>query len=290
MHITKTTIVFFILLGVFSSRIEAVSSKTLAVKVFVDEEEPRTVAFWHETLARRVDQASVILSRYGDVHFSVTKFGTWDSDDGQIDFPLSLKEFEREVSPHPAELAVGFTSQYHLSKGRSNLGGTRGPLRKHILIREGSPQIQEIERLEILVHELAHYLGAAHSGSLDSVMRPILGDGQSRARAFQIRLDPQNAEIIRLVSSEMADYHVRSMYRLSVRTKLQLRDQYKSLARSFPADEVAKRYALLMEKSIRFSLAERARRPNTKKKPAALTPASLVPRQSLPPSASRLPR
>lgn len=237
----------------------AAPKKIIAVRIFVDEEEPRIERLWRQTLARRLERASGILGQYGSIGFSVTKFGVWDSEDGQYDFSSSLKEFETEADPAPAELAIGFTSQYQLSRGKSNLGGTRGPMRRHIMIREGSPKIQEVERLEVLVHELAHYLGAAHCGRADSVMRPVLGDGQSRAKAFEIKLDETNARIVNLVSAEMASRHVSHIQQLSLHTKAALRDLYRGIDQDFPDDEVARRYAHYMDQSIRASLTRRRR-------------------------------
>lgn len=253
--VTATTLVVLLLIPGMASAQD--SKRTISVRVFVDEEEPRVERLWKETLARRIDEASQILSQYGRIRFSVTKFGTWESNNANVQFADSLKEFEKETRAHPAELAVGFTSQYRLTRGRSNLGGTRGPLRPHILIREGAPRILEAGRLEVLVHELAHYLGAAHSGRSDSVMRPILGDGQSRARAFRIRLDENNAEIVRLVSTELSWRRIRSMHQISLPAKQALRSQYAQLAKSLPTDEVAKRYVQLMDKSIEYSLRQR---------------------------------
>ena len=180
-------------------------------------------------------------------------------EDGHFDFARSLKEFESEAVAKPAELAIGFTSQYRLKKGRSNLGGTRGPMRKHILIREGTKVGSEVERLEVLVHELAHYLGAAHSPDQTSVMRPILGDGQSRARSFQIQLDQVNAKIVTLVSQEMATRNVRSLHQMSLRTRGQVRDLYSVLAQNFPEDAVAGRFVVVLDRSIKLSLAQRQR-------------------------------
>ncbi len=231
--------------------------KTISVRIFIDEEEPRIERLWQETLARRLDAASTILSQYSNIRFSCTKFSQWDSDDMTTDFDESLKEFEREAKPEPAELSIGFTSQYRLQRGRSNLGGTRGPMRKHILIREGAPNIQEVERLEVLVHELAHYLGAAHSGDLNSVMRPVLGDGKSRARAFQIRLDQSNAKIVQLISTEMATRHINNMHALTLPTRTAIREQYLLLAKENPEDPVAKMYASLMDRSIKSTVAQR---------------------------------
>ena len=60
-------------------------------------------------------------------------------------------------------------------------GCSLGPLHTHILIREWKPRT-EPERLEVLVHELGHFLGACHSPENDSVMRPLLGDGRANLR------------------------------------------------------------------------------------------------------------
>ena len=99
-----------LVLGIASSSVWGVgNTKTIAVRIFVDEEEPRIVQLWQDTLAQRLDQASVILSQYGSLRFSVTKVSTWDSDDALRDFSASLREFEKESKPDPAELAIGFT-------------------------------------------------------------------------------------------------------------------------------------------------------------------------------------
>ena len=129
-------------------------------------------------------------------------------------------------------------------------------MRRHILIREGAPRIQEIEKLEVLVHELAHYMGAAHSGNQNSVMRPVLGDGQSRARSFQILLDEPNAEIVRVVSEEMVRKNVSNMSQLSVGTQVRVRDQYLALAKESD-DKVAPLYAKLMDRLIKASVEKR---------------------------------
>lgn len=243
----------------FTLALPAQARKTVSVRILVDEEERRTERLWKETLGRRLAKASELLSKYSQIRFAVTKFGEWDSEDGHYDFARSLKEFEKEANPKPAELAIGFTSQYRLKTGRSNLGGTRGPMRKHILIREGTKVGSEVERLEVLVHELAHYLGAAHSPDQTSVMRPILGDGQSRARSFQIKLDAPNARIVSIVSGEMANRNVRSLHQMSLPARAQVRELYAGIARAFPEDEVAGRFVNVLDRSIKHSVAQRQR-------------------------------
>ncbi len=213
----------------------AATAATIHVKVLVDEEEPMVETAWRQRLQSRVDEASEIIRQYCDLQFSVTSFGRWETDDRLQDFAKSLREFEQEVLPAPAQLAIGFSSQYRFQRGRNSLGGTRGPLHSHILIREGSDSIYEPERLEVVLHELGHFLGAAHSGRADSVMRPVLGDGQSRARAFRIGFDPDNARVIRLVAGEVIDRRLRRFSQLTPETKLRLREHYVNLARASAA-------------------------------------------------------
>src|SRR5205085_7080037 len=114
------------------------------------------------------------------------------TDNNINNFDKTLAEFEQNVKPEPARLAIGFTSQYEVPRGAFHLGGTRGPLHTHVLVREWSKHISEPERMEVLLHELGHFLGAVHSPAPDSVMRSILGDRIARVKDFRITFDPVN--------------------------------------------------------------------------------------------------
>jgi hypothetical protein len=231
--------------------IPAAHAATIHVKVLVDEEEPAVDRVWQERLRRRVDQASAVLRRYCGLEFSVTCFDRWNSDNRIQDFSKSLREFEHEVAAAPAQIAIGFSSQYKFERGRNSLGGTRGPLHSHIFIREGSRAIFEPERLEVVVHELGHFLGAAHSVRSNSVMRPLLGDGQSRRRNFQIQFDPDNEAIIRLVAREIQDYRIRRFSQLSESTRRRLRAHYMNLALEDGRDPVARMYVRYLDRTLR---------------------------------------
>ena len=158
---------------------------SIPVKILVDEEEPGRPGIWEQRLRRRVEAASAIFEKNFRVGFHVAAIGTWKSDNSITDFFDALAEFEQKVDPSPAKIAIGFTSQWSMARGRIHMAGTRGPLHAHILVREGSPQINEPERLEFLVHELGHYLGAAHSPERQSVMRPVLGDNRAGRSDFR---------------------------------------------------------------------------------------------------------
>jgi hypothetical protein len=233
----------------------------IAVKILVDEEEPGRQAMWERRLRRRIETASEIMEKYCRVGLRVVAVDTWNSENSTNDFIASLGEFEREVKPFPARLVIGFTSQWEVVRGRMHMAGTRGPLHTHILVREANPHIGEAERLEFLLHELGHHLGAAHSPERDSVMRPVLGDKQAGRTAFRIRFDPVNALLIAMVGEEMRRRSAVQLADLSTDTKRRLRQIYKELSRSLPNDPAAQHYVQLMStSSIAAPLAESARR------------------------------
>src|SRR5262249_19165218 len=155
----------------------------------VDDDEPTARRVWEERLRKRLRAASDIIEKHCRVRFEVAAVETWESDNKLTEFKELHEEFERKVKPGPARLAIGFTSQLPHPQGYTDLGTTRCVLHTHILIREWYPR-SEPERLEVLVHELGHFLGASHSAEGDSVLRPRLADGKALASSFRIRFDP----------------------------------------------------------------------------------------------------
>jgi hypothetical protein len=218
------------------------------VMILVDDDERATKTVWEARLRRRLKMASEIVRRYGHIGFRVVATGTWDSDDEIRDFQTALREFEVEVIPAPAALAIGFTGQFDpLTKGTNRLGGIRGALRPHLLIREGSKRVSEAERLEVLVHELGHYLGAVHSPDRDSVMRPILADGRARARAFPIRFDAVNTLVMSLVGSEMRSRGITRLDQVRPSVKDKLRTVFAATAKQLQGDGTAEHHIRLLD-------------------------------------------
>ena len=231
------------------------SARVIYVKILVDEEERTRRDVWQIRLKQRLDRASEIINEYCDIQFALSEFGVWQSDNRETQINRSLREFEQEVEVAPAQIAIGFTSQYRFRKGINGLGGTRGPLHTHILIREASPNTQEPERLEALVHELGHFLGAAHSGNPKSVMRPIIANGLTRFNGSPIAFDRRNAKILQLVGTEVSALGLQKFHQLSDLTRRRLLVEYKGLAAELPQDPAAKQY-------IRY-LHRRARQPTS---------------------------
>ena len=220
---------------------------TMPLMILVDENEPAVQRVWEKRLRDRVQAASDIFTRTCRVRLEVVAVGTWASDDTITRFERSLLEFEQKVNPAPARVAVGFTSQYQIPRGKVHLGGTRGPLHSHVLIREWSNHVTERERLEILVHELGHFLGAIHSAEPDSVMRPNLGDRKAHARDFRIQFDPGNAFAMFLVGEELRRGELPAFNRISEPTKAWLRAAYRGLAPAMPDDGSAAQYLAALD-------------------------------------------
>jgi hypothetical protein len=231
----------------------------IPVKLCVDENEPSRQERWEPKLRQRLANASKLFEAHCGVRFEPAAFATWNSDERITEFGQSLREFEQEVSAAPGRLAIGFTSQYQLPKGRSNLGGTRGPLLSHILLREWSQRFSEPERLELLVHELGHFLCATHSPERNSVMRPVLGDRQANATQFRIAFDPVNTLILNLVAEDLRAARVAAFDDLSPATRLQLRGIYKEMVLAVPNDPAADRFVQLLLGTGATPLAEGAR-------------------------------
>jgi len=215
--------------------------RTVTVKLLVDDDQPSVQRVWEPKLRKRIATASTIFQRHCNVTLKVVEVGTWDSDDSVIDFHDSLREFEHEVRPGKAMVAVGFTSQYRMPKGKTHLGGTRGPLHPWVLVREWSQHVTESERLEVLVHELGHYLGAAHSPERTSVMRPTMGDKLSHAKDFSIRFDALNTLAMALVVENLDEKRFGNRPRLLLEPaeRTIMRQILATLAKQMPNDPAA---------------------------------------------------
>lgn len=216
-------------------------NNVIKVVLAVDDDELTAKPVWEKRYRQRLAAASQILEYHTGLRIEVVAQTTWVTSNRITDFEQSLTEFEQTVQPQgPTDLVIGFTSQYELQRGRIHLGGTRGIFASHILLRESSKKMSEIEKLEVLVHELGHYLGANHSGDDNSVMRPILADRQARERRFRIFYDPLNALAVNLIAAEYRANHVRRREDLSDATRAKLLAIYAEQYRAMPEDPTSK--------------------------------------------------
>jgi hypothetical protein len=210
----------------------------IPVAILVDTADVRARAVWEKKLRKRLDDASDVFEHHCRVRFEVVWAGTWQSNPAIHSFDDALVDFAQKVPPKNARVVIGFTSRYDWLQDESHLGGTRGSLDSHVLIREGV-RVSEPERLEVLVHELGHFLGAAHTSDPMSVMRPKLGDRRSTAKSFRIGFDAANTLVINLIAEEMRTRHIFGASMLSPDAKTAVRGAYMALAKTIPNDPVS---------------------------------------------------
>ncbi len=193
----------------------------LTVKVLVDDDDPTVDRVWQRVLKARVEAASRILERTCRVRLRVIAFDRWESPAETAGLKDGALAFERLVEPGPAQLAIGFASQYRtLDRETPHLGIIRGSLGRHVLVRERAGRMSEPEKLEVLVHELGHYFGAVHVLHGRSVMRPRLADGRARMRGFRIVFDPINALIMNHYVTELHAGRTPDVFRPTVAARV----------------------------------------------------------------------
>jgi hypothetical protein len=126
------------------------------------------------------------------------------------------------------------------------MGGTRGPLHSHIILKERSRNVLETERLELLVHELGHILGASHSPERNSVMRPVLTGGLQRVAGASVQFDAPNTLLIALISQEIRLRRIRQFSDVTPETRRRMREIYQAIEPTLPDDPAAAQYQQLV--------------------------------------------
>lgn len=231
---------------------QQIKDVVVPVSLWVDDDQFATQSIWEPTLRARFEAAAEVIRQHSGVVFKVVQIGRWQSSNRIRVFSGSLYEFIDHVDPD-GTLAIGFSSQYARPNkdGVLRIAGTRYPLDRHILVREWAGSTSEHERVELLVHELGHFLGACHSTDPASAMRSKLADHDSTTAEVPIRFDPANTLVMSLIGE-----HIRSvaggitalsqLKQLSSQTQTRLRQIYSQLAVETPGDPVPTKYLMLL--------------------------------------------
>jgi hypothetical protein len=222
------------------------AGRVVNVKILVDDDERRPRSVWEPALRARIAAASQALAAHGGPEFRVTAIDTWTTDNAESDFHRTLKQFEQAVPAAPADIAIGFSSQYEFAVGRIHLGGTRGAFHSHILLKERAGKVLDPERIELLTHELGHWLGATHSADATSVMRPVVGQGQLRVTGATLQFDPPNALLIALMGEEIRLRGVTKLDDVSVDTRRRLTTIYEAVLPTVADDPATAHYLQLL--------------------------------------------
>jgi len=227
--------------------------QTIPASLWVDDDHSEAQSTWEPKLRERFAKAAEIIKRKTGVEFKVTTVGRWRSSNRIRVFSGTLHEFVDSVNPK-GTLAIGFSSQYSRvdPSGSQRIAGTRQPLDQHILVREWERTISEAERVELLVHELGHFLGACHSTDKKSVMRSELADGAAREKGFRIGFDPTNILVMYIVGEQLTAKGIQpnglsSIDQLTPQAKLRLRQIYSQMATTTPSDPVPTKYLMILK-------------------------------------------
>jgi hypothetical protein len=224
---------------------------TIPVMIVADDQEPMAQEAWEKKIRARLADASAIFEHHCRVRFDPVAVGTWAVNPKEYMFDRAMGDFRNRVPlKPPVRLAIGFTSRFRWVPEEHRVGETGGPLFSHILIRNAVPGLSEPEQLEILVHELGHYLGAVHVPHSTSVMRPGLGDQKSRLRDFRIRFDAPNTLVMYLVAEEMRVHPIVTLAQLSPERKAALRGVYTAIAQAMPHDATAQQYLAILNVNL----------------------------------------
>ena len=135
---------------------------TIPVKILADDHEPRVQEVWEKRIRHRLAEASDIFEHHCRVRFQVVAVGSWTSDAKNFIFEKALADLSRRCVPPRRGWPSALPAAINGCPAKGTPAAPAAPLHPYILVREAFPGASEAERLEFLVHEMGHYLGAVH--------------------------------------------------------------------------------------------------------------------------------
>ena len=223
----------------------------VGVKILVDDDQPAVRAVWEKKIRKQLEAASRFFESHCAIRFEVTAGETWESDARHVDFRLLEEDFRQKVSPQPARLALGMTSQFRITQATRRWHPEATPLFDHLLLPDVHEGFSSVQQLEFLMHQLGHFLGGVHVADGKSVMRPSLGDANTFLAGTAPPVDPVNILLMNLVADEIRVRGVRSLIDVPRGTRRFLGAIYADMASRFPQDRQARRYADLVREPVR---------------------------------------
>ncbi|CAN5369614.1 hypothetical protein BH11PLA2_BH11PLA2_23860 [soil metagenome] len=232
------------------------AAKTLRVpvKMLVDDADRRTKFIWSAALKKRLAAANEVTLGAAGVTFELVETEEWTSDPAFTDLKNIYTEFEKQVKPEPAALAIGYTSRAAaVIAGKPtaalDFAFNRPALTPFLLIREGEPK-SEPERLEVLVSQLGRFLGAVGSPDQYSCMRSKLGDGKALLTKFHIGFDPLNTLAINIWADAMRAGTIRKLDDIKPEMLVRLARVYATLNAAMPEEPLTEQYQALLQKAV----------------------------------------
>ena len=233
----------------------------IPVTLMVDDADPRADALWQATIRARFEEAAVVVAAHAGVRLEFAGFGTWRSDPAAKTVSDLRADFEAKVKVKPGSLAVGYTSRKFAEnpKEPAPYGETRPGPTGHVLMREWAPKTN-VEKVEVLIHQLGLALGAAVSADEGSVMREKTANGLALVPQYRFRFDPLNTLAMNLWADEFRRGPVADLADVSQPNRVRLRRVYQAMLKAHPGDSHALTYLNEFDRDL-------AKAPPPKKEP-----------------------
>ncbi len=169
----------------------------LPVTLFTDSSSPLLPAVQEKAVRERFAAAATLIEQHGGVRFEAGEVREWQAEAKPESLLAAFGQFERAATVKDGR-AFGFLSRP--VKGEELVAP---PTATHALVKDWSPK-SEPERVEVMTHLLASWLGAVRSADGGSVMRVKLGDGRANHRDWVTQFDPHNLIVMHIWAEELA--------------------------------------------------------------------------------------
>lgn len=192
----------------------------LRVRVLADEAYQELV-WWRRDVEDQLAHANTVLARY-DLELDVVGIRSWSRPRDDSDLHAALEHLVATQPAHDVDLVVGITTPLALVSSSMHHMGLAQLMGRHLVVRamddvvemkafeEHLDALSDEDRLRlyhrrkqhkqamVLVHEIAHCLGAIHVESADGVMSPVWSPAMAG-------FAPEELDILRLGVRALAD-------------------------------------------------------------------------------------
>ncbi len=195
----------------------------LPVTLFTDSANPLVKEASEKAVRERFTAAAKLIERHSGVRFEVAEIREWETDAKPESLLAAMGQFERAATVKDGR-AFGF-----LSRAVKADELVAPPTATHALVKDGLPKA-EAERVEVVTHLLASWLGAVRSADGGSVMRVKLGDGRAAKRDWVVQFDPHNLIVMHIWAEELEAARGPKPEQFSAKARARLAVLYKSIA------------------------------------------------------------
>ena len=219
---------------------------TVPVKLLAEKGLAGTGAVWEDHLREQLEIASQYFQLYCGVRFRVAAVQTWRPEESARDFPRLVAAFSK-VALRPGWLAIGLVREMQGDPGYEFHHAPQ-PLFTHLLLPDVRKNFTREDQLQVLIHALGHFLGAAHSPEPSSIMRA--GSFGSRRPEGSLSFDAMNTLVMNLFADELRAHGPEALEKMPRDHREYVAAAYREMANRLPSDREIIHYAELLREPI----------------------------------------